>query len=53
MFSGVAADYKYVMLRGVYDGVTYGALSLITRFMGPTWGPFGADRAQVGPMLAP
>ena len=23
------------------------------RFMGPTWGPSGADRTQVGPMLAP
>ena len=28
-------------------------LSLISRFMGPTWGPLGADRTQVGPMLAP
>ena len=28
-------------------------LSLIARFVGPTWGPFGADRTQVGPMLAP
>ena len=27
--------------------------SLIARFMGPTWGPFGADRTQVDPMLAP
>ena len=27
--------------------------SLIVRFMGPTWGPFGADRTRVGPMLAP
>ena len=27
--------------------------TLIARFMGPTWGPPGADRAQVGPMLAP
>ena len=27
--------------------------SLITRFMGPTWGPSGADRTQVGPMLVP
>ena len=27
--------------------------SLITSFMGPTWGPSGADRTQVGPMLAP
>ena len=26
---------------------------LITRLMGPTWGPSGADRTQVGPMLAP
>ena len=23
------------------------------RYMGPTWGPPGADRTQVGPMLAP
>ena len=27
--------------------------SLIARFMGPTWDPSGADRTQVGPMLAP
>ena len=27
--------------------------SLIARFVGPTWGPFGADRTQVSPMLAP
>ena len=26
---------------------------LMARFMGPTWGPSGADRTQVGPMLAP
>ena len=26
--------------------------SLIARFMGPTWGPSGADRTQVSPMLA-
>ena len=26
---------------------------LRARFMGPTWGPSGADRTQVGPMLAP
>ena len=25
----------------------------IARFMGPTWGPSGADRTQMGPMLAP
>ena len=28
-------------------------MNLIGRFMGPTWGPSGADRTQVGPMLAP
>ena len=27
--------------------------SLIAWFMGPTWGPSGADRTQVGPMLTP
>ena len=29
------------------------ASTLIARFMGPTWVPSGADRTQVGPMLAP
>ena len=32
---------------------TVAMASLIARFMGPTWGPSGADRTQVGPMLAP
>ena len=27
--------------------------ALIARFMAPTWGPSGADRTQVGQMLAP
>ena len=27
-------------------------LTLIARFMGPTWGPPGADRTQLGPMWA-
>ena len=27
--------------------------TLIARFMGPTWGPSGADRTQVGLMMAP
>ena len=30
-----------------------GMIPLIARFVGPTWGPSGADRTQVGPMLAP
>ena len=36
--------------------LTGAIISLIARFMGPTWGPSGAERAertQVGPMLAP
>ena len=28
-------------------------MTLIAWFMGPTWGPSGADRTQVGPMLGP
>ena len=28
-------------------------ITLRARFMGPTWGPSGADRTQAGPMLAP
>ena len=31
----------------------WSARTLIGRFMGPTWGPFGADRTQVVAMLAP
>ena len=31
----------------------HSSYSLIARFMGPTWGPSGADRTQVGPMLTP
>ena len=27
--------------------------SLIARFMGPTWGPSGPDKTQVGPIKAP
>ena len=30
-----------------------GEITQIARFTGPTWGPPGADRTQVGPMLAP
>ena len=38
-----------------YGGSLYSqqCISLIARFMGPTWGPPGADRTEVGPMLAP
>ena len=33
--------------------VLFGNPSQIARFMGPTWGPPGAERTQVDPMLAP
>ena len=42
-------------LNNSYD-YNYGSCtrhSLIARFMGPTWGPSGADRTQVGSMLVP
>ena len=37
----------------IYECGQLSAYSLIARFMGPTWGPSGTDRTQVGPMLAP
>ena len=33
--------------------MTWWCMNLIARFMGSTWGPSGADRTQVGPVLAP
>ena len=40
--------------KQIIQGLTYLTLKReIARFMGPTWGPSGADRTQVGPMLAP
>ena len=39
-------------LKGWWSCIHKALLYLIARFMGPTWGPSGADRTQVGPMLA-
>ena len=47
------------LTRSVWDDVCTGLcyditiLTQIARFTWPTWGPSGADRTQVGPMLAP
>ena len=41
------------VLPGIMHMVRKCVLSQIARFVGPTWGPPGADRTQVGPMLAP
>ena len=38
-------------IRGVLHYVF--TVSQIARFMGPTWGPSGSCRTQMGPMLAP
>ena len=43
------SGYVRTAVNGSYAFLT----TLIARFMGPTWGPSGADRTQVGPMLAP
>ena len=38
--------------EGLWD-VTTLIVRFMLEFMGPTWGPSGADRTQTGPMLAP
>ena len=54
---GSAATRLYGRRSGTWTMSSYRHLlryaSLRARFMGPTWGPSGADRSQVGPMLAP
>ena len=58
----IAAIYMYLVITSLGRGRGYWQLrrwpsldsaSLIARFMGPTWGPPGADRTQVGPMWVP
>ena len=39
--------------RSITTGKGSAGLPLIARFMGPTWGPSGAARTHVGPMMAP
>ena len=41
------------VMSGLQTACRSDALPLIARFMGTTWGPSGANRTQVGPMLAP
>ena len=62
----VHSSYTYIILPhsdirrralGISDSLSVrmfvGLPALIARFMGPTWGPSGADRSQVGPVLVP
>ena len=48
-------DYNYVSLTQLLEDLGWPSpvATLIAKFMGPTWGPSGADRTQVGPMLTP
>ena len=53
-----AGCYTHQPWRSVADGlpaniVSEHVISLTARLMGPTWGPSGAGRTQVGPMLVP
>ena len=43
---------QVVRKRPTFSWCIYSSSSLIARFMGPAWGSSGADRTQVGPMLA-
>ena len=49
-----AATYtvRYIISKS-FSILSTGNISLIARFMGPTWDPSGADRTQMGPMLIP
>ena len=44
--------YAWHLTRSFIQALCF-TYSLIAWFMGPTWGPSGSDRTQVGPMLAP
>ena len=49
-----AASYVYGLSNLAFFVSSFASSkTLIARFIGPTWGPSGADRTQVGPMLAP
>ena len=50
LVKGVSEPLHQLVMH--YRDITY-ITPLIARFIGPTWGPSGADRTQAGPMLAP
>ena len=43
----------FTMQRNMENTAMQQYAGMIAKFMRPSWGPTGADRAQVGPMLAP
>ena len=57
-YSGITKNVKFGYTTGMLSlqiPPTYASAlpTLITRFMGPTWGPPGSCRPQMGPMLVP
>ena len=42
-----------VSMKGLISHSYLSENTLMARFLGPTWGLSGADRTQIGPMLAP
>ena len=53
MMMMMTAKYQIVYGKTTLSEKQPWKISQIARFMRPTWGPSGADRTQVGPMLAP
>ena len=49
----ITRQWPFVLTAMTHVLVRTAVPSLIARCMGPTWGPSGADRTQVGPMLTP
>ena len=52
-YMGAQFNIRDVSVHSKHGCLPYPVTSLIARFMGPTWGPSGAHRTQVGLMLAP
>ena len=44
---------KKIVQNVHHENFRFSVITLIAWFMGRAWGPSGADRTQVGPMLAP
>ena len=49
----ISHRFQWTLYCVLMRHLTHKGTSLIARCVGPTWGPSGADRTQVGPMLAP
>ena len=50
---GEFTGHRWIALANASDAELWCFLFQIARFMGPTWGPSGSCRPQMGPMLAP